>query len=145
MVDPAALKPNLASFYALWTLKRGTRDLPSRREFPFEELGPWVGRLHLIEVLPGDFRFKVFAGRSSLRLGDEWTGRLLSEVTPRWMAEDAAIDYRRCIETCQPIYADRTGRETEERVYSWRRLILPLGEGRTVDHLFVCMDYDFIP
>lgn len=144
MFDPASLTQNLASFYALWTHKRGDRDLPARREFPFDELAPWLGRLHLIEVLPNDFRFRVFAGRSTQRLGDEWTGRLLSEVTPRWMAEDARTDYRRCVETCEPLFADRTRREDEGRMYSWRRLILPLGEGRVVDHLFVCMDYDFI-
>jgi hypothetical protein len=144
MIDPALMAQTLVAFYTLWQHKRGTRVMPSRGDFPFNEITPWVGRLHLVEVLPEDFRFKVFAGRSSTRLGDEWTGRLLSEVVPRWMAEDAAADYRRCVEICEPVYADRTRREAEGRMYSWRRLILPVGEGRTVDHLFVCMDYDFI-
>ncbi len=144
MFDPASLAPMLASFHVLWLHKRGARALPTRSDFPFDELAPWVGRLHLVEVLPDDFRFKVFAGRSTMRLGDEWTGRLLSEVTPRWMAEDAGADYQRCAETCEPVYADRTRREAEGRLYSWRRLILPLGEGQDADHLFVCMDYDFI-
>lgn len=144
MIDPALLAQPLVAFYTLWQHKRGTRVMPSRSDFPFDEIAPWVGRLHLIEVLADDFRFKVFAGRSSTRLGEEWTGRLLSDVTPRWMAEDAAADYRRCVEACEPVYADRTRREAEGRMFSWRRLVLPLGERGRVDHLFVCMDYDFI-
>lgn len=31
------------------------------------------------------------------------------------------------------------------RMYSWKRLILPLGrDPAAVEHLFVCLEYDFI-
>lgn len=144
MVEPASLPPRLRDFHALWDRKRGSRALPARPDFAFEELGPWLGQLHVVEVLSGDFRFKVFAGNSAARMRQELTGKLISEITPVWMAEDAARDYREVCATRSPLYADRTRRELEGRMYSWRRLVLPLGQGGTVDHLFVCMDYDFI-
>jgi hypothetical protein len=144
MLELSALPLPLRDFHALWDRKRGGRAFPARLDFSFEELGPWLGRLHLIEVLPDDFRFKVFAGKSAIRMGQEATGQLLSEFTPRWMAEDAAKDYRQTVDTRAPTYADRTRQERDGRMYSWRRLILPLGQGEAVDHLFVCMEYDFI-
>ncbi len=144
MLELSSLPSRLRDFHALWERKRGSRAFPARQDFPFEELVPWLGELHLIEVLPDDFRFKVFAGKSAARMGQEATGRLLSEFEPRWMAEDAARDYRQSVEGRMPIYADRSRREMDGRMYSWRRLILPLGQGEAVDHLFVCMEYDFI-
>jgi hypothetical protein len=144
MLELSSLPSRLRDFHALWDGKRAGRAFPARQDFAFEELGPWLGELHLIEVLPDDFRFKVFAGKSAARLGREATGRLLSEFEPRWMAEDAAKDYRQVVAGRAPLYADRTRREMDGRVYSWRRLILPLGPDEAIDHLFVCMDYDFI-
>jgi hypothetical protein len=144
MLELSSLPPRLREFHALWDRKRGSRALPARPDFAFEELRPWLGQLHVVEVLPTDFRFKVFAGKSAARMRQELTGKLISEITPAWMAEDATKDYREVVDKCIPLYADRTRREHEGRVYSWRRLILPLGQGEAVDHLFVCMDYDFI-
>ncbi len=91
MLELSSLPARLRDFHALWERKRGSRAFPARQDFPFEELVPWLGELHLIEVLPDDFRFKVFAGKSTARLGQEATGRLLSEFTPRWSAGAACF------------------------------------------------------
>lgn len=144
MLALSSLPPKLREFHALWDGKRGGRMFPARQDFAFAELGPWLGALHVVEVLEGDFRFKVFAGKSAARMRQELTGRLISEIAPAAMAQDAARDYREVVERRVPIYADRTRQEMEGRMYSWRRLIVPLGQGESVDHLFVCMDYDFI-
>lgn len=146
MFDPASLPARQREFYELWHRKRGARRLPSRPEFAFHELRAWLESLHLIEVLPdGDFLFRVFATKSALRLGREFTGRKASDLPRTWIFNDALIDYRRAVATGEPIFADRSRRHADGRLYSWRRLILPLGaDGVPVDHLFVCLDYDFI-
>jgi hypothetical protein len=144
MLELSSLPPPLRAFHTLWDGKRGGRVVPARQDFAFEELAPWLGQLHLIEVLADDFRFKVFAGKSAVRLQQEVTGRLLSEFEPRWMAEDAARDYQRSVEARVPVFADRSRQERDGRLYSWRRLVLPLGPTEVIDHLFVCMEYDFI-
>jgi hypothetical protein len=69
----------------------------------------------------------------------------MSECEPREMIQDAMVDYRRCVETREPSFADRTDRYINGRHYSWKRLIVPLGpDGETVDHLMVCMEYHLI-
>ncbi len=145
MFDPLPLPPRLRDFYDLWDRKRGTRKFPARADYRFEELRPWLEELHLVEVLPGDFRFKVFATKSAKRIGREYTGMLLSECEPRALIEDAARDYRRCVETGEPNYADRNNRYADGRHYSWTRVVVPLGaDGQTVDHLMICMEYHLI-
>lgn len=145
MLDPAQLPARQRDFYELWTRIRGDRRMPSRAEFPFHELAPWLEGLHLVEVLPdGDFLFRVFATKSAMRLDAEYTGRRFSELPRSWILQDALLDYRRVAATGEPLFTDRTRRQEDGRMYSWRRLIMPVGDdGRTVDHLFVCLDYDY--
>lgn len=146
MFDPAVLPARLREFFNLWERKREARRLPARADFSLDELAPWMERLHLIEVLPdGDFFFRVFATKSAIRLDREYTGRRMSELPQNWVAQDALIDYRRVVGSAEPIFADRTRRHEDNRMYSWKRLILPLGRAPAiVEHLFVCLEYDFI-
>ena len=145
MLDIEVLPPRLRDFYALWERKRAARRFPARADYLFEDLGPWLEELHLVEVLPNDFRYKVFATKSARRLGREFTGMLLSQCAVPWMVEDAAVDYRHCAVTGEPSFADRTARYVDNRLYSWKRLIVPLSsDGVAVDHLMVCMEYHLI-
>src|SRR5262249_30053820 len=89
MLDPNVLPRPLRDFYELWTRKRGDRRFPARSDYSFEDLQPWLEELHLVEVLPSDFRYKVFATKSARRLGRELTGKLLSECGMTWIADDA--------------------------------------------------------
>src|SRR5262245_30348385 len=117
MLDLALLSDDLRAFYALWDAKRGGRLLPARSDLEFAELRPWLESLHIVEVLADDFRFKIFATNSTLRLGAEMTGQLLSKLEPRQLAEDAGTDYRRCVETRTPIFADRTRQHMDGRMF----------------------------
>ena len=142
MIDPDALPPRLRQFYELWERKRGTSVIPARSDFAFEELRPWLGELHLLEVLPDDFRFKVYATGTAERVKREFTGFLMSQVTPAELAREAAREYRRVVETRAPAFTDRSHIMAEGRIYSWQRLIVPLGDDRvTVDQIFVCLQY----
>jgi hypothetical protein len=142
MIDPDKLPPRLRQFLVLWEQKRGADPLPARADFAFEELRPWLGELHLLEVLENDFRFKVFATGTAERVKREYTGHLMSEVTPAELAREAALEYRRVVESRRPVFTERSQVMAEGRVYSWQRLIAPLGhDRRTVDHLFVCLHY----
>jgi len=146
MFDPSILPPSQRKFFDLWNGKRARRRFPARGDFLFEELAPWLERLHLIEVLPdGDFLFRVFATRSAIRLDQENTGRRMSEMPKTWIVTDAMTDYRHAVAAAEPVFADRSRRHEDSRLYSWKRLVLPLGRDETaIDHLFVCLEYDFI-
>ena len=132
----------MVRFLDLWDQKRGDRAVPARYDFTFEELRPWLGELHLLEVLPDDFRFKVFATGTAERVKREYTGRLISEAEPRELAREAMAAYRQAVNARAPHFSDRSNIHIEGRAFSWHRLILPLGvDGSTVDHLFVCIEY----
>ncbi len=142
MMNVTNLPPRLRLFYELWNRKRGTRTIPARADFPFEELRPWLGELHLLEALPGDFRFQVYATGSAERVRREYTGFLMSQVEPQELAREAVAAYRKAVETRQPSFTDRSDIMIEGRLYSWKRLIAPLGDdGETVDRIFVCLEY----
>lgn len=142
MIDPSKLPPRLRQFLELWEIKRGADPIPARADFSFEELRPWLGQLHLLEVLPGDFRFKVYATGTAERVKREFTGFLMSQVTPSDLAREAALEYRRVVETRIPVFTERSDIVSEGRMFSWQRLIAPAGQDRrTADHIFVCLHY----
>lgn len=142
MIETDKLPPRLKQFLDLWERKRGSDILPARADFSFDDLGPWLGELHLLEVLPDDFRFKVFATGTATRVKQEFTGYLMSQVTPVELAREAAAEYRRVVESRAPVFTDRSQIRAEGREYSWQRLIAPAGQDRrTVDHLFVCLQF----
>jgi hypothetical protein len=142
MIDPTILPPRLRQFHDLWEKKRGDGVIPARPDFAFEELRPWLGELHLLEVLPDDFRFKVYATGTAERVKREFTGFLMSQVTPVELAREAAAEYRRVVESRVPVFTDRSQIMAEGRIFSWQRLIVPLGlDRKTPDHIFVCLNY----
>ena len=142
MIERAQLSRRLQQFLDLWERKRVGRLMPTRQDFAFEELRPWLGELHLLEVLPGDFRFKVFATGTAERVKREFTGRLMSEAEPKELIREAMTAYRHTVESRTPSFADRSNIEIDGRIFSWHRLVLPLSaDGQAVDHLFVCIDY----
>lgn len=142
MIDRATLSGRMGQFLDLWETKRAGRTVPARYDFAFEELRPWLGELYLLEVLPDDFRFKVFATGTAERVKREYTGRLISEAEPRDLAREAMVAYRQAVVERAPLFSDRSNIHIDGRAFSWHRLILPLGvDGQTVDHLFVCIEY----
>jgi hypothetical protein len=142
MIDPDKLPPRLRQFLDLWERKRGSSVLPARADFTFDDLKPWLGELHLLEVLDDDFRFKVFATGTAERVKREYTGYLMSQVTPVELAREAAAEYRRVVEARAPVFTERSQVVADGQVFSWQRLIAPAGrDRRTPDHLFVCLQF----
>lgn len=61
----ACCAPTLARLHALWESKRIADTLPARAAFDPVGFRPWMGRLGLLDVLPGalrdgaDFRYRL--------------------------------------------------------------------------------------
>jgi hypothetical protein len=138
------LPVELRSLVDLWRTKRGSRSLPARRDFPIEDLKPWLGRMHVVEVLPGDFRFAIFATTSAQRMGFELTGKLLSEAPVPDMVKEAEETYRQSVNTKRPVYRRTPPTVYDDRLYGFTRVVLPLGEQDEPDRLFVAIHYDLI-
>jgi hypothetical protein len=138
------IAPVLAPLLHLWRTKRADRVLPARADFVFEDFVPWLGFLHLIEVEPADFLFRIFGTRAAERLGRDFTGRRLSETAAASpvLAEKAFAGYRAAIAARAPLFRSTAKTTYRSQTYSWSRLILPMGEGARVTHLLVAVAYD---
>lgn len=71
--------PHGRRLYRHWLDLRGDGEMPARQAFdPFDV--PWIlGDLSLIEIVPGDYLFRVDSSRAVQFFGSEMTGRLLSQ------------------------------------------------------------------
>ena len=136
--DLAELPAWLRDLHALWDLKRGARPYPARADFVFEEFMPWLGRLHLVEILDGDFRFAVFGSGTADLIRREYTGRKLSEIEEP-LARIWEAGYRDAAERRAPVFAHHPKAQysAAELVVSWWRAILPLGTDDDLTHLLV--------
>lgn len=142
-VDPAALPPNLARFLALWDNRRAGRAMPARRDFTLDDLWPWMGYLHLVELEAGgaDGRYRVFATASTERFRQEMTGRLISQYQPPEMAGRALEDHRAVVAAKAPV--TRTLHDVlGGTMMHWTRLAVPLGDdGQQMDRYFVALHF----
>jgi hypothetical protein len=146
------LPPILKSFETLWHAKRGTRELPTRADFSVDDLAPWIGRVHVLQVLRDDFKFLVFASMSMISVGFDWSGRKLSEVQPVDLAKRARPFYTEAVRRRRPVADVVPVVRTEMHVhlnrprsFSHHRLALPLSSnGKDIDRIFGVLFYRLI-
>lgn len=133
----------LARFLDLWESKRQGRSMPARRDFSLEELWPWMGYLHLVELEDGgsDGRYRVFATASTERFRQEMTGRRISEYEPKELADRALEDHRLVVAHAAPVA--RTVHDVlGGTLMHWSRLAVPLADdGQSIDRYFVALHY----
>jgi hypothetical protein len=125
-----------ADLYALWSEKRGARRMPARGEFFAATLRPWLGSIHLIEVVEDgkDFRYLVYGTDIARYYDVEMTRRLVSEWD-EGMRERAFLTYRRTMADACP-YLVRQNEMAQGRLHSFHRLVLPLSsDGKRVEHI----------
>jgi len=132
------MHPQLHDLLDFWHQKCAGRRMPARKDFDVFELRPWLGRLHLVQVVAGgeDFRFTIYGSEVAVLHGTDLTGKALSSI-----AEPARESVRRAYAaTCRsraPLFIedDRLVRSSLTRL---ENLILPLSDdGRTVNRLLI--------
>ena len=74
--------PVFSSFHALWQSKAGDRSHPAWSDFDFYDFRGWHGWVYVGEVTADrqDFRFRLFGSHIVDLLGDDYTGRLFSQI-----------------------------------------------------------------
>lgn len=128
--------PEQFELFQLWLRTRGKRSMPDKSELTAPELRPWLGDIHLIEVIEQgkDFRYLIFGTDIARHYNIEMTRKLVSDW-PEAMREAALKTYRRVVhDACA--YLVRQNEVALERLFSNHRLVLPLSRnGVTVDHI----------
>ena len=132
------MTPELDALYRLWESKRADRAMPGRRDFAFEDLGPWLGHLILVDVLDHgrDYAFRIFGTRIAEFLGQDLTGKRLNMLSPR-VQRAMGEEYGEVVATRRPRYI--VGSPHLSRRFSVAaRAILPLSHaGCAVDQLLI--------
>jgi hypothetical protein len=130
----------------LWHAKRRGTRLPTRADFSIDDLRPWLGRLILVDVLlPGpDLYYRVHGTTLAELLGQELTGRRLSDLQPPDLRELIRAEYAQVIEAKVPMLFRRERPCRDGRMRIVERILLPLSHaGETVDQVLSLAD--FIP
>jgi PAS domain len=124
------LHPFVAGLLDLWHCRCPAGGVPRRAEFDAFTLRPWLGWLTVYEELDDEADFLVrLDGTNIVALtGDEWTGRRMSELDPRY-AVPVLTTLRRAVRERQPI-VDRFYNPAVKDFLIFQRVTLPLWEER---------------
>ena len=128
------------SLVQLWDERRRSRAMPTRSDFPVEDLKPWLGRLALIEVVDdeSDFLFRLYGSALAERFGMDLTGKRLSEISPSIQLE-VSSGYHQCVREARPIFSNLRY-ANREVFWEWQRLLLPLSsDGTSVTMIMMCL------
>jgi len=111
--------------------------MPAWSELDPIELRRWLGDLNLLQVIDGgrDFRYRVHGTNISGLHGIEMTGKLVSDWPPLIRAR-ALATYRRAVADAKA-YLVTEAELLQRHPRANSRLVLPFGEGATVDKMLV--------
>ena len=76
--------PLLCNVYDYWCLRKGDRELPSRKDISPEDMKDYLARAMLIDVSyqPLDFVYRVFGSGIARAHGKDYTGKSVSQLEP---------------------------------------------------------------
>jgi hypothetical protein len=127
----------------LWHQKATSDRLPARADFSVEDLRPWLGRLILVDVLPdGDLFYRVHGTKLAEMLGQELTGKRLSDLQPPEFRVLIRAEYDELIASRRPLVVRRRRSYGDRGSYIVERILLPLSKiGSTVDQVLTLADW----
>ncbi|HEY4345228.1 MAG TPA: PAS domain-containing protein [Parvibaculum sp.] len=137
----APAHPGIAALAAYWEKKRGNRALPDRSDIDPADIVPLLPHITISEVLDGgaDFRIRIFGTALVELIGEERTGKRLSEfgtdcnpptkaerVRARWM--DITT---RALTSRRPAFVTGTMSSSLRPYIVWHAISCPLTAGGT--------------
>jgi hypothetical protein len=115
---------------AYWTrLPRGS-TLPLASAVDPLEMSGALGYIMLMDVEDDgwDYRFRVFGSFIAEWAGFDATGKLISQLPVRPLAQFFIATYRACLERLEPMFTEHVP-PSDVHTNNWQRLILPLEDG----------------
>jgi hypothetical protein len=122
--------PIVTSLLDLWRSKCPPGNVPRRAEFDVFTLWPWLGWLIVYEELDAgaDFLVRLDGSNIVALTGDEWTGRRMSELDPRYVTPVLKV-LRQAVQGREPI-VDQYYTPAVKNFLTFHRVTLPLWEDR---------------
>lgn len=129
--------PLFASLFKVWDGKRAGRTYPARSDFDPLELRPWLGRISLLDVLPGppmDFRYRLCGSQTVAQYGLDLTGRRFSEACYIGTPSEAQAAMSELVRIGKVRYRNDPVGDVRGFASMRERIYLPLAEdGKTID------------
>jgi len=126
----------LRNLFEYWHRKRGVHLAPPRAAIMPSEMRALLPRVFIVEVVgsPPRFRFRLAGTLIVDRFGEEITGRFLDELDLDKRNREIVDDYRRVVETHEPVCSRWRYTKHDGTMLSYERLLLPLSsDGGLVD------------
>lgn len=139
----------VADFAALWGSRRQGACLPSRGDFPVEDLKRWFGHVLIMDVGPDaeDFRYRMIGTDITAFRDRDYTGKWISECSFGESRESMVATFRNPVLQRRPVF--RCGWVQWPVDGSWRSfdsVHCPLAtDGRTVDMTIGVLYFDAFP
>jgi hypothetical protein len=129
--------PVLRSAYDYWILKKGDRELPSRKDISPEEMKAYLSIVMLIDVSyePLDFVYRVFGSGIAQAHGKDYTGKSVRLLEPAEFSRLVWHQYLDAVNEKKPCLHGIMF-SSEARHEKYHRLTLPLSsDGLIIDKL----------
>ena len=130
----------MALVHAYWLSKANGRFAPTWSDIDLLGLPPaYIPYVVVCDVLPdNDYRFRYWGRGHADYYGEDYTGRLLSDISPDWAQEHLRIQYDRVVEARHPLAYTIEYENLATPVYSYRA---PLSDdGQHVTAIFSVVD-----
>ena len=127
----------------LWDEKRRNTRLAARADFSIDELRPLLGRLILVDILPElDVFYRLYGTRCSELLGQELTGKRLSDLQPPELRTLIRAEYAEVVADRRPMVFRQTRAHGDRGAHVVEHTLLPLSHGgETVDQVLSLADW----
>ncbi len=122
------------SLWQWWSAQADQDALPNMDLITPAALKPYLGRLILMEPIDGgaDFRYRLYGSTIAHFVGNDFTGKLLSETYTHREFPEVAMSchlatFRASIQARCPLYMAEN-RDHKVTPYTWHRLLLPFAD-----------------
>ncbi|MCR9176768.1 MAG: PAS domain-containing protein [Alphaproteobacteria bacterium] len=116
------------NFLAYWDSLRAGNDVPERSRILPENLGPWLGWLHLLEVLDdgGDFLYRVHGTEASALTSTRYHLKRVSEAREPFRSRGFKL-YGLAAAQAQPVFLCESEDFGESGHRTFSRVVVPFG------------------
>jgi hypothetical protein len=140
--------PMLRKGLALWERMRGENRFPARAQMSPREMSGLLRNTVLVKVLDNgaDFQFRIVGDAIVMAQGASFQGMTMGEIDQALPGYGTMLRdvYTRVYETGEPLaFRGWFERSADKRPFFHESLVLPLGDGQTVDHILVIGVYAF--
>lgn len=141
---PAIVHPKTQRLYDYWDSRRGGRRFPSRADIDPLDFVFALGNVILVDVEHerNEFRYRLVGTNCVTRSGYDPTGKTTAAVPGEENRRIVEERFRAVTRTGEPSVRVRET-VTDDRLYVYEVMILPLGAHDRVDQIMIYLNYDF--